>query len=91
MSWAKIVENFDRKITPLTEPTPMLARHKRCKECEKVLPRDEFYSRDGGNRTTSRCKACYIVYQKGLNAKTKAKRKALYEAQQEIPTKTYSA
>lgn len=68
MSWAQIVANFDRKITPLTEPPPPTPDHKRCKECEKVLPLSSFYDR-GDGRKTARCKPCYIQHQKGFYKK----------------------
>lgn len=66
MIWAQIVTGFDKKITPLNDPAPLPATHKRCKQCSKVLPVEAFYARGEGNRRASRCKPCYIEYQKSL-------------------------
>lgn len=66
--WSQMVSAFDVKLTPIIAPAPLPATHKRCKDCEKVHLLSEFYDRGDGRRA-SRCKPCYIKYQKGLSKK----------------------
>lgn len=66
--WGQMVNAFEVKITPIVEPVPLPATHKRCKDCEKIKPLAEFYDRGDGRRT-ARCKPCYIEHQKGFYKK----------------------
>lgn len=72
MVWESIVSSFAEHIPPSKGPDRTWEKtHKRCKDCEKVLPLKEFYGREDGC-ATSRCKSCYMVYQKGLQRRKRA-------------------
>lgn len=66
MTWNQIVENFSKPVAKV----PAQQTHKRCLGCEKMLPFSSFYSKGDGNRLVSRCKPCYMEYQKKLKVKS---------------------
>lgn len=92
MSWAQIVGQIEKESATHKLTTPKAVRRdvKTCSVCKVEQPLDNFYLRVKHGHT-SQCKACYIQYQKALNEKTKERKRALREAQQKIPTQTYSA
>jgi len=90
MSWAQIIGQIQKESVThkLTKPKAVRNDVKTCSACNTEQPLDNVYLRVK-HGYTSQCKACYIQYQKALNAKSQAKKRALREAQQKIPTPTY--
>lgn len=61
MIWAQILSDF--AVAPEVKRKKEPATHKRCVGCEKALPLDMFYPRQG-HGYMSRCKPCYGEQQK---------------------------
>lgn len=89
MSWAQIVGQIQNEsaIHKLTKPKATRDGMKICTACNVEQPLDNFYVKFK-HKHTSRCKPCYIQYQKALNVKSQARKRALREAQEKIPTPT---
>lgn len=69
--WERIVSEFSGHVPRPEGAAPLPKTHKRCKDCDKVLPLSEFYDKGAGrNGVTTRCRDCYKAHKK---AKAKAK------------------
>lgn len=73
MIWDRIVAEFSnppqiKELQKVPDPT-----HKTCCDCAETKPLTEFYPRKIGAKYTSRCKPCYMAYNKKLKEKKRGK------------------
>lgn len=75
-AWSAIVGQFANPpaaVEPTVNPT-----HKRCRECQRMLPMSEFYERkyaDGHTGRISQCRDCYCAHQRHLQAIKREKKR----------------
>lgn len=80
-AWTQIVQMLDKPLSAASarKYTTNTSAEKRCRTCEKLKPRTEFYARKSHspNAVSAKCVVCHLATQRAKNAAKRETRAAM--------------